>query len=103
MMLDLRAATIAANRFGFGAKPGELSAIAPDPRGWLTAQLKPDPSAVAGTPSAKQLAALFQVRREHKAEPDVVKAFEKILREDFRTAVVQRTLAAAANETPFRE
>jgi uncharacterized protein (DUF1800 family) len=103
MMLDLRAATIAANRFGFGAKPGELSTIAPDPRGWLKAQLKPDPAAVTGTPSGKQLAALFQTRREHKGEPDVVKAFAKTLREAFRAAVVQRTLAASASEAPFRE
>jgi uncharacterized protein (DUF1800 family) len=103
MMLDLRAATIAADRFGFGAKPGELSAIAPDPRGWLKAQLKPDPAAVTGTPSGKQLAALFQTRHEHKGEPEVVKAFAKTLREAFRIAVVQRTLTASASETPFRE
>ena len=102
-MLDLRAATIAANRFGFGAKPGELSSIAPDPRAWLKSQMKPDPAAVIGTPSAGKLAGLFQARRERKADPDAVKGYEKSLREDFRMAVVQRTLNAAASETPFRE
>ena len=33
-------AAIAANRFGLGARPGELAAITGDPRGWLTAQLQ---------------------------------------------------------------
>ena len=32
-------AAIAANRFGLGARPGELAAIGADPRGWLHAQL----------------------------------------------------------------
>src|SRR5260221_7935015 len=31
--------SIAANRFGFGARPGELAAAGNDPRGWLLAQL----------------------------------------------------------------
>ena len=38
-MRDSMAAAIAANRFGLGARPGELDTIAHDPRGWLTAQL----------------------------------------------------------------
>ena len=32
-------AAIATSRFGFGARPGELATVAPDPRGWLLAQL----------------------------------------------------------------
>ncbi|HEY3730384.1 MAG TPA: DUF1800 domain-containing protein [Steroidobacteraceae bacterium] len=38
MSLDYSAA-IAANRFGLGARPGELAAIGSDARGWLEAQL----------------------------------------------------------------
>jgi uncharacterized protein (DUF1800 family) len=34
------AAAIAANRFGLGARPGELAAIGSDARGWLKAQLR---------------------------------------------------------------
>jgi uncharacterized protein (DUF1800 family) len=34
-------AVIAANRFGLGARPGELAAIGADPKGWLKAQLVP--------------------------------------------------------------
>ncbi len=38
-MRDPVVAAIAANRFGLGARPGELDNIAGDPRGWLTSQL----------------------------------------------------------------
>lgn len=40
--MSLDAAAIAANRFGLGARPGELAAISGDPRGWLLAQLTPE-------------------------------------------------------------
>lgn len=52
-MPDLAAAAIAANRFGFGARPGELRAIAGDPRGWVKAQFtRPavEPPAIAALP-----------------------------------------------------
>jgi uncharacterized protein (DUF1800 family) len=52
--MSLDEAAIAANRFGLGARPGELKTIAGDPRGWLLAQLKPEPSlpaAMAGLPT----------------------------------------------------
>jgi uncharacterized protein (DUF1800 family) len=37
------AAAIAANRFGLGARPGELAAIGADPGGWLLRQIKGKP------------------------------------------------------------
>lgn len=40
MATDPDDAASAANRFGMGAKPGELNVIAGDPRGWLLEQLK---------------------------------------------------------------
>ena len=40
-MPDLRLAAIAAHRFGFGPRPGELRTIADDPRGWVKSQLRP--------------------------------------------------------------
>lgn len=42
--MTLQDAAIAANRFGLGARPGEIRAIAGDPRGWLKAQLTPEPT-----------------------------------------------------------
>jgi uncharacterized protein (DUF1800 family) len=102
-MLDLRAAAIASNRFGFGAKPGELAAIAQDPRGWLKQQLAPAPSPGPGTPSSAQLVAFLQARKDRKTDVDIAKMYLKELREDFRTAAAQRTLDAANSATPFRE
>jgi uncharacterized protein (DUF1800 family) len=42
--MSLVDAAIAANRFGLGARPGELARIAADPRGWLRGQLTPEPA-----------------------------------------------------------
>jgi uncharacterized protein (DUF1800 family) len=103
MMLDLRAAAIAANRFGFGAKQGELADIAPDPRGWLKQQLAASDPVPNGTPSSAQLAAYLQARREKKADVDLAKMFQKDLREDFKAAAIQRTVGAAASAMPLRE
>ncbi|MDB5395978.1 MAG: hypothetical protein JWM91_3484 [Rhodospirillales bacterium] len=102
-MLDFRAAAIAAIRFGFGAKQGELADIAPDPRGWLEGQLIVSDTVPNGTPSSAQLAAYLQARREKKTDVDLAKMFQRDLREDFKTAIIQRTLGAAASTTPFCE
>ncbi len=42
--MSLAHAAIAANRFGLGARNQDLKAIAGDPRGWLKAQLRPEPA-----------------------------------------------------------
>jgi len=104
-MADLKLAAIAANRFGFGAKQGELSQIGPDPRGWLKNQLSvarqtPAPN---GTPSSARLAEFFAAQREKKAGGDIATMYRQELRENFRVAAGKRTLDAAASSTPFRE
>ena len=57
---------IAATRFGMGAAPGEISAAASDPRGWLNAQVKPD-SAIL--PAGQLLSArqILQARQRLRA------------------------------------
>jgi len=102
-MLDLKAAAIAANRFGFGAKPGELDAIAADPHAWLRRQLTPETPASVGTPSSAQLNQFLQARKERKTDVDAAKMMAKTLRDDFRAAAAKRTLDAANSATPFRE
>ena len=102
-MLDLKAAAIAANRFGFGAKPGELDAIAADPRAWLRQQLIPQTPASTGTPSSAQLAEFLKARKERKTDLDFAKMIRKELQEDFRAAAAKRTLDAANSPTPFHE
>ena len=52
------AATIALNRFGYGARPGEAAPA--DPRGWLLGQLRsyqPRPAALATVPGRSEIAA----------------------------------------------
>lgn len=47
-------ATVAVNRFGLGARPGEIAAVRSDPRGWLHQQLRPEavlPPPMAALPS----------------------------------------------------
>ncbi len=98
-------AVIAANRFGFGAGPGELAGIAGDPRGWLTGQLgaapsRPDALAPTG-PSAER------VRRFLEAREDGTEAVGRLLRSEmrdaFRVDAAARTRAAIESDTPYVE
>jgi len=61
---------IAANRFGFGARPGEIAAIGRDPRGWLLAQIKTRyraPGELAGLTSSTVILASFLAARAARA------------------------------------
>jgi uncharacterized protein (DUF1800 family) len=102
-MLDFKAASIAANRFGFGAGPGELDAIAVDPHAWLRRQLTQTVPAVAGTPSSAQLNAFLVARKAKNTDVDAAKMMNKTLHDDFRAAAAKRTLDAANSPTPFLE
>src|SRR6267154_1297073 len=69
-------AVLAANRFGLGARPGELAAIGSDPRAWLAAQIqgpRPLPAAIGALPSSvdvfKTYVKVEQQRREMRDEP----------------------------------
>jgi uncharacterized protein (DUF1800 family) len=60
-------AAIAANRFGLGARPGELAAIGSDARGWLLKQLKGAPPVLTGEglkPSSQTLARALEARKQ---------------------------------------
>ncbi|RFB81624.1 DUF1800 domain-containing protein [Methylovirgula sp. 4M-Z18] len=51
MAADPQAALVALNRFGLGARPGDLAAAAADPRGFLAQEMaKPDVALIALTP-----------------------------------------------------
>ncbi len=56
-------AASAANRFGMGAKPGELAAVGNDPRGWLHQQLRStsSPAVFAALPDSSDI-----LRREYE-------------------------------------
>lgn len=61
------AAAIAANRFGLGARPGDLDTVARDPRDWLMRQLKGAPPVLTDAdlkPSAETLARVIAMRQQ---------------------------------------
>jgi len=109
-----RNAVIAANRFGLGARPGELGRIAGDPEAWLVNQIQGPsrtPSAIRELPrSHKVLVEVQNVRRERREmrkaddpDADIVKAYGKLVRRHYINQTSARYRAAAVSETPFHE
>jgi len=107
------AAAIAANRFGLGARPGDLAQIGEEGRGWLADQLKGAPSQLeeAGLrPGAQILAqglALRARRRDAKsgeaaAAADLLK-LPQLYRPIYVDEVNARLRAAIASDRPFIE
>ncbi len=115
-------AAVAANRFGLGARPGELDAIGRKPREWLLAQLGPPvlPAGLGSTPArsgavVRGLAELLAARRGARAgsggaasdrvaaAADPVAELRRRMAGDYRTQVAFRYRLAAATRQPFRE
>ena len=112
-------ATAAANRFGLGASPEELTRIGGDPRGWLRTQLSPGGmNAFSGLPgSAEYLSdyyAIRRMRREDKrkaqqpAEADAAQAQQGLPEQRaFRRKLVRETIlrqqVALRSQQPFAE
>lgn len=100
----LRTAAIAAWRFGYGARPGELARISDDPRGWLLAQLEPD--AVPAFPfpdfpdSAGDAAALIAAEAEG---PPALARLRRSRAERLEVEARAHTALALSTEAPFRE
>jgi uncharacterized protein (DUF1800 family) len=118
-MSDPLAPVIAANRFGLGARPGELALIGSDARGWLRAQLRAPPAVLAAPElrgSAQILAQALELRREIQAERKLQTAalnaaaddptqqrLPQFLRPIYKTEVTARLQYAASTERPFLE
>jgi uncharacterized protein (DUF1800 family) len=67
---DIRGA-IAANRFGLGARPGDLERIGADPQAWLLGQLQgpgAPPATLADLPHSATILAEVQAAREARSE-----------------------------------
>jgi uncharacterized protein (DUF1800 family) len=111
------AAAIAANRFGLGARPGELARIG-DARGWLRDQLREDPPLLSGeglVPSSQTLTRVLEARqevvearRDGKRKSDDAKvepAFKiaSVYRPIYLDESVARFRHAVASERPFLE
>jgi uncharacterized protein (DUF1800 family) len=114
-------AAIAANRFGLGARPGELSSIGGEAREWLRAQLKSAAPVIgpAQLRSSQQiLASAFDLRREQQAarkaaattgaeeETQAAAALKKVpqfLRPIYLEEATARLQLAVTTERPFVE
>src|SRR4249920_1374587 len=108
---------IAANRFGLGARPGELEHIGEDPRGWLKSQIERAPqipSELASLkPSEEILRALFaarEVRKDKRTVPangDPVQKTGNLVRDallpHYLAQAQARVRIAANTEAPFHE
>ena len=96
---------IAVNRFGLGARAGELALASGDPQGWLVAQLAAsdgESPLLAGLATGPENMAMFQrSRRQSDAEA------QRLIRQEFRATYVreatQRTLTQIETNAPFRE
>lgn len=107
---------IAANRFGLGARPGELSRIDGDPQGWLLDQLQgpgrpaqeiqdlPDTASVL-----VEVQKVREMRRDAKQaetdepSPDIVEKFGSLVRRHYLAQTNARFRAATASDFPFHE
>ena len=115
---------IAANRFGLGARPGDLDMINSDPQGWLIAQVngpQQPPQAIRNlAPSAEILAnfqqglaeRLQQQRRNvdvdaDNEQNDLARQVRNMVRRDlvshYTAQVSARVASAVSTELPFRE
>lgn len=96
--MSLSEATIAVNRFGLGARPGELERAAADPRGWLLGQLAPShvPDALALRPDT---AALMRAAKRLKGKDHARKLAKALYLDEASDALK----VAAASEQGFLE
>ncbi|HLJ21430.1 MAG TPA: DUF1800 domain-containing protein [Stellaceae bacterium] len=95
------AAVIAATRFSFAPKPGELAAIGSDPKGWVAAQLNRRPDfAPAGLPPAQEtVAAMLEARKDKAEKPEL----KERLKATYLGELDARFQAAILGDTPVLE
>lgn len=126
MLNSKTAAVIAANRFGLGARPGELDSIGNDPRAWLTGQLdgaRTPPAAIAQLPASPQAFKMYtdfleekkQIKKEFKSAQaqkidrakvdakEELSPLRKAIRETYFSQVAARYQVATHSEESFRE
>jgi uncharacterized protein (DUF1800 family) len=111
-------AVIAANRFGLGARPGELERAGSSPREWLASQLGGEralPAPIGTLPSSAAVFRLYAdaraargaTRKQGAAKPDPARELGAAIRTKlaplYADQVAARYRAAVASEASFRE
>jgi uncharacterized protein (DUF1800 family) len=116
-MLDDVNAAIAANRFGLGARPGELRGVGADARGWLGAQLKGAPPQLQAPDLAASqvtLARALELRRDLQQERRAARVDPALAQEQLQkvgqflkpiyvSEATARFAQAVLSERPFLE
>ena len=111
-------AVIAANRFGLGARPGELQRAAQNPREWLATQIEGEralPAPVKALPSSADVFGIYAdareargaARKKETAKPDPAREIGAAIRTKlaplYADQIAARYRAAVASEESFRE
>ena len=107
---------IAANRFGLGAKPGELGKIDSNPQAWLLDQLEGPsqlPTEIRDLPATPDVLVEIQTLRREQREmrdapddepaPDIVQKYGQIVRRHYLEQTNARYRHAARSDYPFHE
>jgi uncharacterized protein (DUF1800 family) len=98
---------LAANRFGLGAKPGEIEAASADPKGWLASQLRQDDSTQRLSDLESTASLVSDLVKRQKArrakDPEAIKAFAMETRQIFMKEMAARFLQGFETTQPFRE
>ncbi len=103
---------IATNRFGLGAKPGELSQASNDPKGWLLSQLSTsvDEPRFQGLSTGAELTIDLvkrnqarMARKQGQLDPQQVKEFLMQARQTYLKEMAARFLNGFETDHPFRE
>ena len=98
-------AFIAANRFGLGARPGELAEIGRDPRGWIGAQIAAPadaPATLENVPSSAAILVKVGAMRSQESK-DTKRMARKALRQIAVRLMLMRTRQQVLSARPFRD
>jgi len=102
-----REGAIAVNRFGLGAKPGEIEQASQNPKNWLLNQFRGPalPARFSGLSTTGELVStLVQKRLARQAKDrDAIKQFAMQARETFLKEMAARFAHGFETEEPFRE
>lgn len=101
--MSTRDAFIAVNRFGFGARPGELAAASRDPRGWVERQLGQQPAARAVAAAGAQRMAMFISSRQRGGDQAIEALFRRDFREMYLDDMGRRTRALIDSSAPVQD
>lgn len=105
-MVARTAAAIATNRFGLGARPGEIDVAAGDPQAWLLGQLRepaPMPGRSGLEAASATLAQAEALRKEKRAGAGSVMKLGALYRSRYLEEVGARFAHAVATERAFVE